>query len=264
MFPRMYVCYRSYGVNLHLLLPFVTHLTTEWYKKHGEIVTVDLIKEVYNLPAETSVEYKRKAEFLLWYMDCFLPAAAGSSWGPLKRPYYLPTKKFELYGKDRILVETATEAFGWLIVQNCFDKWKMNFPLQKNDPDWKVPKYSKDDESTHPFHKTKFTEPTGGQGVGWKPEARVEFTNHKKAIMHFRVQDAKKGWKVLNLCKELIRQKHHITAPLPTPKGRKRKRAERAKASLAPESYLDMDDNSDQDFSVHSEGSAGDDDSVDD
>jgi hypothetical protein len=71
MFPRMYVCYRSYGVNLHLLLPFVTHLTTEWYKKHGEIVTVDLIKEVYNLPAETSVEYKRKAEFLLWYMDFF-------------------------------------------------------------------------------------------------------------------------------------------------------------------------------------------------
>jgi hypothetical protein len=137
--------------------------------------------------------------------------------------------------------------------------------LQKNDPDWKVPKYSKDDESTHPFHKTKFTEPTGGQGVGWKPEARVEFTKHKKAIMAFRVQDAKKGWKVLNLCKELIRQKHHITAQLPAPKGRKRKRAARAKASLAPESYLDMDDNSDQDFSVHSEGSAGgNDDNVDD
>lgn len=218
---------------------------------------MEMLNDVYNLPKKDNVDYKRKVQFLLWYMDSLLPAAAGPSFDKSKRPYYRPTETFELYGKNRLLVETTTEAFGWLLVENCQKKWETIFPEWKKDSDFKIPKYNKHDEGTHPFHVTKYTEPTGGQGVGWKPEARVALEKYKKVISDFRKSDhnTKPQWKMLNFCKDLIRKHHGITASSPASK--KRKRAARAKAALSAEDFQDINDDSDPEFSEHSEDSSG-------
>jgi hypothetical protein len=236
---------------------FYPHLpiATEWYKNHGEIVTVEQLRDVYNLPEKDNVEYAHKVDFLLWYMDCLLPAAAGASFDRTKRPYYRPTQTLPLYGKNRVIVESTTEAFGWLLVENCQKKWEAIFPEWKKNSDWKIPKYRKDDRSTHPFHVTTFTEPTGGQGVGWKPEARSALEKYKKEIHDFRTKDNKTKWKILNFCKDLIRKHHGITASSPASK--KRKRAPRAKAALSAEDFQDVNDESDKEFSEHSEDSSG-------
>lgn len=145
--------------------------------------------------------------------------------------------------------------FRWLLVENCQKKWGDIFPEWKKNSNWKIPKYSKNDRSTHSFHVTTLTEPTSGQGVGWKPEARSALEKYKKDIRDFCTKDKKTNWKILNFCKDLIHKHHGITASSPASK--KRKHAPRAKAALSAEDFQDVNDESDKEFSEHSEDSSG-------
>ena len=101
--------------------------------------------------------------FLLWYVDVYLPAAAGEgNYGATKRRYKMAIEKMEIRGKQRVLVESMTEAYGWLILDNCNSKWENFLKEFSKNSSFKIPKYNKDDESTHPFHVTKYSEAHAG------------------------------------------------------------------------------------------------------
>lgn len=186
---------------------------------------MEQIKDVYNLPAESHATYKHKVELLLWYVDIYLPAAAGeTNFGNSKRRYYKIVDKAEIKGKQRVLVESASEAFGLLLLENCYKKWDALCKEKAKNARFKVPKYNKDDPTTHMFHDTKFSEVHGGQGKGWSDKGRAAFEKYKQAIKDFRAKDKKVGWKIHQFCLDLIRKEHGITATEPPGrKSRKRK-----------------------------------------
>ncbi len=184
--------------------------------------------DVYNLPDKNHKDYKPKLAFLLWYVDRYLPAGAGEgNYGDSKRRYKMAIEKMEIRGKQRVLVESMTEAYGWLLLDNCHSKWKAFLEEFSKNSKFKIPNYNKDDESTHPFHVTKYSEAHAGQGKGWKSSALVALNNYKKAIVSFREQDHKMNWKMHRLALNLIREKHGVTVDAPpTKKSRKRKARE--------------------------------------
>jgi hypothetical protein len=249
----------------------------EWYKDHDYVPEIDDLTQIYDVlsrkkPAEITDastdeqkqemdDYVRDMDLLIWYLDKYLPAAVGDlTFGKTLRYYKKQTDTIELGGKMRVLVERQQEAYGWLVLENCYDKWCECVPKQAADPKWKVPAYNKDDESTHPFHQTKYSDPRGGQKAGWKPQARKALKLYCDQIKGLRDKDkkAKKGTSVYQKCLDLLREHHEITEKEPVPKCRKRKRSKRA-TEEDEEDFMDLDEESECVYSVHSEDEASDD-----
>ena len=205
---------------------------------------------------DAKTDYKTKKKLLLWHLDKYLPAACGElSYGKARRYYQLAVESFELRpGKKAVLVESASEAFGLVIHENCYEKWCHIAPKKHESPHWKVPQYTKNVESTHPFHTAKFSDPHGGQGNGWIPAARMAQETNMKNVRDFRTADKKDDYAKYKTCKEWLRQEHGITEDSPVSKQKKRKR-NNTKATVNADDFIDLDDSGDSvnDFSVGSE-----------
>ena len=228
----------------------------EWYYAHKYVPTIGQMKDVYNLPDKDHETYEHKKDFLLWYVDRYLPAAAGDVvYGKKIRSYFKVTDIIEIDGKKRVYVESASEAFGWLLLENCYDKWCQICPKKRESPSWKVPKYKKKDPATHPYNKCKWSDSTAGQGAGWAPGAREALNSYKEIIRKFRNEDHANKWKVHNFCLQLIRETHGITEDTPMPKGSKKRK--RPAQGPAASDFMDMENDSDDVYSVHSEDSSG-------
>ena len=260
-----------YQGNLTLLF-VVYYKILEWYKEHEYVPELEDITQVYAVlqrkmpakPTDTSSEedkeayddYIRDMDLLLWYLDKYLPAAVGElSFGKAHRYYKKQTDSVDIRGKRRILVERQSEAYGWLMYENCYDKWCHVVPQQAKDPTWKVPDWKKDDPATHPYHDTKYSDPRGGQKAGWKASARTALNGYCEAIKKLREQDkkkAKKGSSIYQKCLDLLRKEHGITEDEVLPKSRKRKRSKKATIE-DEEDFMDVDDESEAPFSIHSE-----------
>ena len=156
--------------------------------------------------------------------------------------------RMEIRGKQRVLVESMTEAYGWLLLDNCHSKWKAYLEAYSANSKFKIPNYDKDNKDTHPFHVTKYSEAHAGQGKGWKPAAFVALDKYKKAIVQFRADDHKNGWKMHRLALRLIREKHGVTSDAP-PTKKNRKRKARELVEEEEEEDFQMDYGSDEEYS---------------
>jgi hypothetical protein len=208
---------------------------------------------------------KDAAYILCWYLDVYLPAAVGDmTFGKTLRYYKKQTDSTLVHGKQRVLVEAQQEAFGWLVLDNCHEKWQTIIPAIHVDPHFKVPKWNRDDPNTHAYHVTKYTDPRGGQSAGWKAEARQTYQEYIDIIKARRQADKDKTDQGTTHYQDLLkwlRQARGITTDAPVPKSRKRKRPKTA--TVNEDEFVTLDDESECDFSVHSEG-GGDTDDDDD
>ena len=215
------------------------------------------MRNVYIIPKETDPAYEKKKQFLLWYMDVWMPAIAGeSNFGKQLRGYKMAIERTMIHGKKRILVESSCEAFGWLLLENCYTKWNLIVTKKKENPQFAIPKYKKDDPSTHPYSVCKYSDSRGGQGVGWKPAARPALEGHVELIKKIRAADKENNWKVNRLALKLIREKYNI---LDKEYVSTRSKKKRKKATTTPreEDFKTMEIESDSEYSVHSDGSSG-------
>lgn len=168
--------------------------------------------------------WARGQNLLLWYLDFYLPAAAGEqSFGRNIRHYKHACSAIEYKGKMRIAVEKASEAYGLLIYENNYERWLKIVPEKAQDEKWRAPTYNKDDPDTHAWHQTKFSEPYGGQTAGWKPEGRVAMNEYLKLVKTFRDLDKSKKFKYQRKALKWLRQHNGVTEDSPMPKSKKRK-----------------------------------------
>ena len=240
-------------------LTLFSFLLLDWYTKHGFLPTIDDIKSVYDVckeappafPHHDSSEevknawkkYQEKKELLVWYQDKYLPAAVGElSFGKQQRYYKKQIDTFELEGKHRHLVERSSEAYGLLVFENCYEKWKAIMFEKSRNPGWKAPAYDKDNQETHKFHNTKYSDPRGGNACGWKPEARTALREYMEAIKQFRDHDRSQGWRTYQKCLDWLRAAKGITDEDPVPR-RSRKR-QKVATTIPLEDFVEVDDES--------------------
>ena len=221
------------------------------------------LQNVYSLPPEDHPTYAEKKAILLWYYDSWLVALAGlEMFGTQERCYKRATKASSVrYNGNLIpLVTVEAEAFGLLMLQNCYPKWQHVVPMKaKHGLNWPVPKQKKATPETKKYHTTLWSDPKSGkdQGGGWDPLAYDAFKEHIKAVQEMRKADKKNQHAIHEMCLEFVRAKHNVTDTEFVPKAsRKRKRGGAKKVALAPVVNLE-DFEVEDDFSVGSEISSG-------
>ena len=110
----------------------------------------------YTIPESTASDAQLRRDFAVWHWSTFLPQAAGVEFYPKELVNYRmpihPLKMVPGYEKSNLngtMVTLSCEAFGLILVKNCWDKWKEIVPEKARDDKWKIPKWNKDDSDTH-------------------------------------------------------------------------------------------------------------------
>ena len=227
------------------------------------MIKMEELQNIYSLPAENDPRYAEKKAMLLWYYDVWLVALAGlDMFGDHERCYKRATKASSIrYNGNLIpLVTIEAEAFGLLMLQNCYPKWQHIVPMKaKHGSNWAVPKLNKNTPETKKYHATLWSDPKAGkdQGGGWDPVAYESFKGHIQAVQKMRQLDKKNKHAIHEMCLKFVRAKHNVTDVEYVPKSsRKRKRAKNV--NLAPMVNLDLEAfEVEDDFSVGSETSSG-------
>lgn len=217
--------------------------TLDFYKQFGFLPSVEQIINIWGILEEQEPpvpgddagdielqarrEWEAKKKLVVWWCDNYLVAAGGElTYGKTVRYYKHLADVVEVKGKKFVLVETTTEAYGMLVYDNCHDKWETIFAERVKDPGFKVPKYSKEDRSTHKYNVTKHTDPQGGKNAGWKESGRKALNDFKKQLKDFRAKDRKNGYPLLKKALQWLREENGITeaSHIPKRRGAKRKR----------------------------------------
>jgi len=210
---------------------FGLHFSTVWWKKHKDLPTVEELVAVYDAPQSTMPHMSKGEELLLWYSDKFLPYAAGCEhYGTTVRQYQMAVEHKTLEDgttRDKYPnVSIPSEGFALTMYDNSHDKWIAIFKWH-DEHGWgkgvKLPKYDKNDTTTHALHKNKWSDSKSGKGSGWHPDAGKAFHGYCKTIQMLRKADRKVGWKKYAHALNLIRDHHEVTA---TSYSKKRRRKE--------------------------------------
>ena len=81
--------------------------------------------------------------------------------------FVMPIQPYKLKGEGKVPhITQESEAFGLLTIKNAYKKWEAVIPKKIEDSDWVVPKYDKDDVSTHRYHDTLWSDGRNGQVKG--------------------------------------------------------------------------------------------------
>lgn len=169
---------------------------------------------MWKLPEKNHESYEKKEALLLWYCNEYLPMAAGhDDFGPSIRNYKMVVDKRSIDGVEKVCVTIPSEAFGWVILANCREKWVAIFEFKKANPNDEVPPFEVKDNSTHVYHTTQWSDSRSGQikGGGWHSDAYTFFNACMTNVNLFRQRDKKAEWGTHALAKELVRQKNKIT-----------------------------------------------------
>ena len=206
-----------------------------FYAQFGRLPKLEDLTDVYNIPDKTDSAYQGKIDVLLWYVDIYLVAVAGLAlYGKVDRCYKIMSQAADLQNKKLKvpMVPVEAEAFGWLVFKNCEEKWQVIVPKKAKNARWSIPKFSKNDSSTHQYHNTKWTDPKTGkdQGGGWDTSA-YPVSSYIQTVQKIREDDKKNGFPVQKMCLAMICDKHGITDEQ---RPKKRRRRVDKKPKLAP------------------------------
>lgn len=155
--------------------------------------------------------YEHALTKLTWYLNSYLPNTVGLQfWGPNIRPFCLMTDtkvvEGDPSGKKKVLVTKTSEAFAHLLWANSRDKWLADFILKAANKKAKIPKYNKDNPSTHK-HQNKWSNSRTGQiqGGGWNKEALIFFNESIDKISEWREAQEQLGYPCYRMGRELIK-----------------------------------------------------------
>ena len=196
----------------------------------------DYFKDPYHIPDAQATDAKLRLDFLIWYWSHFLPAAAGVEFFPKDLVNYrLPMQPLKLvpgFEKTTLkgpMVTVPCEAFGLVLVKNCWPKWTHIVPQKARDDKWPIPKCNEDDESTHKYHKTLWSLSRNGQkkSQGWAPEGYTALNDSMDFLTKFREAQKKDKYTQVKGVLALVRKSNKIPAGEKNPpvkgKGKKRK-----------------------------------------
>lgn len=174
-------------------------------------------------------EHSLHKELLLWYVDRFLPVAAGKEYfGEEIRYYQRITSAIKVNGELRVAVTVASEAFGLLVLDNCQQKWQNIFELkEKEGPNAVIPTKGPVYEAKF---KAKYTDSKCGRVKfgGWDKAAYAFYEETKGKVKEFRTVDAANAFDTQNYALQIVRKAHEITEDGPN------KKRKRSKKSTAP------------------------------
>ena len=217
---------------------------------------MDYFKNPYHLPEVTADDYDDRKKFVVWYWEHWLPAIAGQGNPFMKktiRRYHLPVESQTLAGaiiegeKDKIQnVTKESEAFGYVMYQNCFTKWSHVVPKKVEDQYWKPPEYDVNKEDTHKYHNTEWSDGRNGQmkGQGWAPQAYVAMNKALAMFKQLRKEDRENNWSTMKAALDQV--KDNCGIPLDQKEhSRKRKRGTTVST---PPSYTEIAGYSDDEY----------------
>jgi hypothetical protein len=178
---------------------------------NGEILAPDEMNDIYLLPDENDSTYQKRCDDLEWYVDQYLPMAAGAkNYKKDFRQKYLMTAPITKSNKKRYTaVSIQSEAFGLMVYKNCHRKWKFICEMKSRNPKWTLPKYKKTDTDNLKYHKTLWSDRDAGKGKGWKAEAIKYHNVAAQMIKLFRRTDREENDnKMMKFCRDLMRKKY--------------------------------------------------------
>jgi hypothetical protein len=198
-----------------LLPSFFAIPYTEFYNQHDSIPTVDDLLKVWDLCdqdlEEDGPEQQKMKALVIWYYDKWLPMVAGQKyWGDKMRLNFkhIPSDKVKIYGEEeKVLIPITTEAFGILVLDNCYDRWINTCEWKKDDPKRRVPK--KGAESVQ--FGAKYTDSKVGQVKfgGWTPDAYTKFAEYIQKVQENRQADEANGWNRQKYARKLVLKEYN-------------------------------------------------------
>lgn len=196
-------------------LPTVEEIETVWDLPERPIPPVrgpiaDLEEAQAQYKADLEV-FKSKEKILTWYATDYLSMAVGvESWGNPQKCTSLMTDlamvQEDVSGKEKVLVPVTSEAFGQVMYKNCRRKWIAVWNYRKtHGPKAKIPKYSKEDQSTHKFEGL-WSNPRSGQveGGGWNSDGLEYLMARMEAIKDVREADKVNDYAKMKHVRSLI------------------------------------------------------------
>jgi hypothetical protein len=189
---------------------------------------------------EYHAKYERKMKLTLWYFDDYMTMMAGTQyWGNDVKTRYLPTDMMEVEGERKVIVTITSEAFGFLLYENCRKKWIQIFKWKDENPKSNKkskppPQYNKNKPETHKF-KAKWSDNCTGQAMGWHPDAFKSYNQYIQCVKMARELDLQAGGLIMLRARDMIREAHgYIEEEAQPTKKRKRQNEDADGVSEAP------------------------------
>ena len=161
---------------------------------------------------------------------------------------------FETTNLKGPMLTVSCEAFGLVLVRNCWDKWVEIVPQKAKDHNWPIPKWNKDDKDTHKYYKTLWSDGRNGQkkGQGWSPEGYEALNQEMDKLTKFRAEQKKEKFAKYLAVLKLVRTTNEVPdgEKDPPAKGKKRKRAAEAPPVYAKIRIEEEDDDWDDDVDI--------------
>ena len=189
-------------------------------------------------------EHAYKKALVTWYYDRWLPVVAGITyWDAKTRHYKIPTARVDINGKKQPLITVATEGFGVLMMDNCYDKWLAEYEWKKDNPKRKIPTKGDDYEQ----FKGKYSDSKCGQITfgGWDPAGFEAFVGYQQTIKATRKADARNGKAQQKYAMELVRRLHGIEEAQPQTSKRRKGAATAAPVAKKLKRVVESDDEED-------------------
>ena len=197
--------------------------------EHGDFPTLKEIVNVWNFgpePGEGAQQeevqaFTRKKQVAIWCWTKCLPAASGKGGlfsGQNNHCYFLPVHMMKVKQQLVFRVTSADEAFGWLLCENCINKWENQAKGMTRENNFKKPQFKKKDPSTH-IYKAKWTDSSAGRGAGWDLAAGKPFQDYKDTIKDFRTKDHANKWATFEKVLGWVREANNVTSEFPPKSG---------------------------------------------
>jgi hypothetical protein len=174
---------------------------------------VQELENVMELPSRDDSTYEEKVELLLWYVDELLPYAVGlDQYNEKERHHKTMVSTVDIDGNPKPRVSAKSEAMLLVIYKNCYKKWKLIMPKMINNPGWRMPRYNKNNQETHKYHDTLWSDNKSGKVAmgGWRSDAIRYFNTQTERIVQFRLTDNKNKWKMMKFCLQIMRKAHNF------------------------------------------------------
>ena len=175
--------------------------------------------------SEQALEEPKNAFFkhlMVWYYDKWLPIVAGKEWwGRDIRYYKRPIDNVDVNGVSKVAVTVTSEAFGLLVLENCWSKWRAIIAWHEKHPGVPVPTSKPQNE---PF-QAKWSLSRNGQVQfgGWHPDAFEAFDKYITEVEFMRDTDKASNYGCMDLARKYMRAARDIKEDSPGKKSRSRK-----------------------------------------
>ncbi len=174
---------------------------------------------------QVDLDDDEERDVFFWYWEKLIPAAVGCyNWSDKVKYYKIISAAKCKKNPSEKVVTTASEAFIVLLWENCYEKWVAVRMEYHNNPEWKMPKRTKEDKNK-PYFKTLYSKQDGGRQDfgGWTSAGHKRFHEIQDLI-----KEAKEDDSFVQLEKDALKKlkvARQIDTDVPQPPKKKKRKA---------------------------------------